>query len=72
LLNQLDSRVTGGPLVSFVNVETEGAEQADPSQGLLAKTVLHYIEPGGNTKDISIPAGDEFLSLSLAPASAGS
>jgi hypothetical protein len=71
LLNQLGSRVTGGLLVFFANVETEGAEQTDPSHGLLVKTVLHYIEPG-NTKDISIPAGDDFLSLALAPASAGS
>ena len=72
LLNQLGSRVTGGLLVSFVNVDTKGGQQADPSQGLLAKTILHYVEPGGNTKDISIPVGDDFLSLSLAPATAGS
>ena len=68
LLNQLGSRVTGGLLVRFANVETEGAEQADPSRGLLAKTVLHYIELDGNTKDILVPPSDDFLGLSLAPA----
>ena len=72
LLNQLGSRVTGGILVCFVNVETKGDEQAAPSQGLLAKTVLHYIEPSGTTKDISIPVGDDFLGLSLSPSTAGS
>jgi len=71
LLNQLGSRVTGGLLMYFVGVNTEGAEHADTSQGLLAKTVLHYIEPGGNTEDTSIPADDDFLSLSLSPVTAG-
>lgn len=73
LLNQLGRRVTGGLLVSFAKVNSEGAGQApDPSQGLLAKAFVQCIQPGGEARDISIPAGDDFLSLPLAPASAGS
>jgi hypothetical protein len=73
LLNQLGSRVTGGLLVSFTKVNSEGTSQAaDPSQGLLAKSFLRCIQHGGEARDIPIPAGDDFLSLPLAPASAGS
>jgi hypothetical protein len=72
LLSQLGSRVTGGLLVSFASIEAEGAPQSDPSQGLLAKAVLHYIESDGNTRDISIPYENDYLSMRLAPAPSGS
>ena len=71
LLDQLGSRVTGGLLVSFASVEADGAAPSDPSQGMLAKAVLHYIEAGGSTRDISIPYENDFLSLRLEPAGGG-
>lgn len=68
LLNQMGSRVTGGLLVSFDSVEAEGATSTDQSRALLANAVFHYVQSGDSAKDIWIPAKDEFLSLSLAPA----
>jgi hypothetical protein len=70
LLSQLGSRITGGLLVSFASVEARDIESADPSPGLLAKAVLHYVRSGENVQDVPIPAKKEpegFLELPLAP-----
>jgi hypothetical protein len=69
LLNQLGSRVTGGLLVSFASVEARDIEPVDPSPGLLAKAVLHYVRSGESIEDVSIPAKEPkgFLKLPLAP-----
>jgi hypothetical protein len=58
-----------GLLVSFDSVEAEGVATTDQSKGLLSNAVFHYMQSGDNISDIWIPAENDFLSLSLAPAS---
>ena len=66
MLDQLGSRITGGLLVSFAYVDA-GMVATDHSRGLLAKTVLHYVNADGKKEDESIPADDEFVELHLEP-----